>query len=789
MKKQLLSFFIPFICLFVLFLINNFIFGNNTILYSDSQYQYYQSFIYLKQLLENGSFYSFQIGLGTPMIATIAYYLGSISNLLVKFFNNIELFLLITVLIKISLCGLTMYNYLKYNYKSKYILIFSTAYALSFYSLANYFQFMWLDAYFLSPLLLLGIDRIIKEKKYLLYGITLFLIILSNYYMGYMCCLFAVLYFIYKYLLSNKDKKSIKIFIVVSILFGLMTMFLHIPNLLELLKIERNSAKSYLFNTDILGILSKIFIGSNIEGGILNYHHPYLYIGIFNVILLLFYFVNKKINKKEKLLSGIFILILISNIIFVPSDNFWHALSSPIGYNFRYIYLFNIFIIYLCLKSFINLKYVDKIWYYISFLIFLLTSELVILRDIMNYFNIYLSVIIFLLYLIIFKSNNKDIKLLFSILAISELFFNGYTIFKKYEYSTKIYLNNIYMEKQNILDDINDDSFYRLEFLNRFLYNDALNYNYYGASGWFSSVYLNKNFYDKIGYGTYNNSLGYNNYLLLDSLFNIKYVVSLKELKYYNYISTNKISAYPEFFYGIHYFDSYLYENPYALSLGYMVSNKIKDDINCNNPFDCQNKIINNMTDTTNNIYEYYLYDDIEFKNKDFYVLVKQENYQKVSEFCLNDNCFKINDLTNTNLFFENDFENITITKKNIDDIYLAYFNFDEFINKYNILKDNQLNITSFKENHIIGNINVLDNNVLFLSIPYDEGFKILVDNKEVDYYKVIDNFIGLDLEQGYHEIEIVYEVKGFKLGLFISLTALIIFIILRHKSSLFQYN
>ena len=789
MKKQLLSFFIPFICLFVLFLINNFIFGNNTILYSDSQYQYYQSFIYLKQLLENGSFYSFQIGLGTPMIATIAYYLGSISNLLVKFFNNIELFLLITVLIKISLCGLTMYNYLKYNYKSKYILIFSTAYALSFYSLANYFQFMWLDAYFLSPLLLLGIDKIIKEKKYLLYGITLFLIILSNYYMGYMCCLFAVLYFIYKYLLSNKDKKSIKIFIVVSILFGLMTMFLHIPNLLELLKIERNSAKSYLFNTDILGILSKIFIGSNIEGGILNYHHPYLYIGIFNVILLLFYFVNKKINKKEKLLSGIFILILISNIIFVPSDNFWHALSSPIGYNFRYIYLFNIFIIYLCLKSFINLKYVDKIWYYISFLIFLLTSELVILRDIMNYFNIYLSVIIFLLYLIIFKSNNKDIKLLFSILAISELFFNGYTIFKKYEYSTKIYLNNIYMEKQNILDDINDDSFYRLEFLNRFLYNDALNYNYYGASGWFSSVYLNKNFYDKIGYGTYNNSLGYNNYLLLDSLFNIKYVVSLKELKYYNYISTNKISAYPEFFYGIHYFDSYLYENPYALSLGYMVSNKIKDDINCNNPFDCQNKIINNMTDTTNNIYEYYLYDDIEFKNKDFYVLVKQENYQKVSEFCLNDNCFKINDLTNTNLFFENDFENITITKKNIDDIYLAYFNFDEFINKYNILKDNQLNITSFKENHIIGNINVLDNNVLFLSIPYDDGFKILVDNKEVDYYKVIDNFIGLDLEQGYHEIEIIYEVKGFKLGVFVSLTALIIFIILRHKSSLFQYN
>lgn len=163
MKKQFLSFLIPFLCLIALFTVNNFVLGDNSILYSDSQYQYYQSFVYLKQLLNNGSFYSFQIGLGTPMIATIAYYLGPISNLLVNFFDNIELFLIITVLIKISLCGLTMYNYLKYNYDSKYIIIFSTAYALSFYSLANYFQFMWLDVYFLSPLLLLGIDKIIKR--------------------------------------------------------------------------------------------------------------------------------------------------------------------------------------------------------------------------------------------------------------------------------------------------------------------------------------------------------------------------------------------------------------------------------------------------------------------------------------------------------------------------------------------------------------------------------------------------------------------------------------------------
>ena len=99
MKKQLLAFLLPFGCLFILFIINGFIFGENSILYSDSQYQYYQAFVYLKQLLDNGSFYSFQIGLGSSMIATIAYYLSSITNLFVCFFDNIELFLMITILI------------------------------------------------------------------------------------------------------------------------------------------------------------------------------------------------------------------------------------------------------------------------------------------------------------------------------------------------------------------------------------------------------------------------------------------------------------------------------------------------------------------------------------------------------------------------------------------------------------------------------------------------------------------------------------------------------------------
>jgi uncharacterized membrane protein YfhO len=62
----------------------------------------------------------------------------------------------------------------------------------------------FLDVYMLFPILLLGIDKMIKEKKYLLYIISLILIIASNYYFSYMVCIFAFLYFNYRLVIERK---------------------------------------------------------------------------------------------------------------------------------------------------------------------------------------------------------------------------------------------------------------------------------------------------------------------------------------------------------------------------------------------------------------------------------------------------------------------------------------------------------------------------------------------------------------------------------------------------------
>ena len=796
--KYLLAFLIPLTCFILLFILRDIIFGRYTILYGDSQYQYYQLLLFLKRVFDGSSnlFYSFSVGFGSPMLATFAYYLASPFNLLVNLFSydKMEIAFTILILLKMSLCGLTMYHYLQYHFKSKYTLLFSTAYALSFFTIVNYYQIMWLDAYFLAPLLLLGIDKIIKENKYWLYSIILFLIVLTNYYMGFMCCIFSVLYFIYKYLLNNeKNHFKIRNFLIISLLSGLMTMFLNLPNLLEIMNTGRlgNNLKSYLFNTDFIGILSKLFLGSHNQTEIMNEFTPFLYIGIFNIILLFFYFVNKKIPKREKILSSIFVFILILSVLIVPLNDIWHGFSTPIGFNFRYMYLFNILFISWCLKSLINIKNVDKLWYYVIFLICLILLEIFIVKNTIVLIFIYINVILLIIYLFIFKTDNRDAKILFSILVIAELFFNGYMILDCYVFTYRKYLEGRYFEKVDSINSIQDDSFYRMEFEKKTAFNDPLNYDYYGVTGWFSSTSVNSDFYNKIGYYSDNNTGFYNSYVLLDSLFGIKYYNSVSKNKYYELIDTKKISSLDNMLYGVIYMDNYLYKNPYALSLGYMVSHDVRKELDCENGFDCQNKIIKLMTGI-DDIYQIEKVEDeiIINSDKDFYFLVDDSLFlDKFYKMCIGKTiCFDLNATSNRSIFVENKYDigdklKITYEREhNVDNLYVGYFDLDKFKEAYDKLKDNQLNITDFKEYYIKGTIDVSNENVLFLSIPYNDNFKILVDGKETSYYKVIDNFIGLDLTEGRHNIEITYEVKGFKLGIVISLISFISLIIYMRK-------
>ena len=78
----------------------------------------------------------------------------------------------------------------------------------------------------------------------------------------------------------------------------------------------------------------------------------------------------------------------------------------------------------------------------------------------------------------------------------------------------------------------------------------------------------------------------------------------------------------------------------------------------------------------------------------------------------------------------------------------------------------------------ISGNIEVSNDGYFNLSIPYDQGFKIKVDGKEIDYEKVNKAFIGFPINKGRHYIEVEYNAPNALFGKIVSLISFGIFII-----------
>ena len=120
-----------------------------------------------------------------------------------------------------------------------------------------------------------------------------------------------------------------------------------------------------------------------------------------------------------------------------------------------------------------------------------------------------------------------------------------------------------------------------------------------------------------------------------------------------------------------------------------------------------------------------------------------------------------------------------------MDNIYLYYENIDILEKHYNLLKEKQVNINKVSSSYLIGDINLEESSKILFTIPYDEGWNIVVDGKNVQYEKVMDSLISINLDKGSHKIELMYNPKGLKLGLYISILSFIIsliYIIFRKK-------
>ena len=110
-----------------------------------------------------------------------------------------------------------------------------------------------------------------------------------------------------------------------------------------------------------------------------------------------------------------------------------------------------------------------------------------------------------------------------------------------------------------------------------------------------------------------------------------------------------------------------------------------------------------------------------------------------------------------------------------ISGFYVYYYNDDVYQENINILKDNSLKVTSVNNDGLEGKIQVDEDGLLFLSCLYQDNLDIYVDGVKQDKIKLLDTFIGVNLNKGDHNIILKYNPVKFYVSFIPSIVGLIL--------------
>lgn len=776
-------------------------FGKECFLRTDMYHQYAPFFAEFYNKIKNGGslLYSWNIGVGVNFTALYAYYLASPLNWLIYLSPQeyIIEFMSILIILKIALSSLTFSIYLSKHFNTKHmgIIVFSIFYALSSYIAAYSWNIMWLDCMVLLPIIVLGLERLVKENKCLLYSISLGLAILSNYYISIMICIFLVFYFfILIFTLNTVEEKKhyFKKFInfgVFSLLAGGCAAFLILP---EFFALQLTSSGDISFPENLSTYFSVFDVASrhlmNIETSVLSGNYPNVYCGLPVLILFPLYIISKAINTKEKILKILLLFVFIISFNMNIPNFIWHGFHFPNSLPCRQSFIYIFLILTMSYEAFREIKYYsDKqicgVFCGVVAFIFLIEKLLVEY----NFSIIYLSLLFVGVYMLIayfyriqrFRSAIIVFFLIF--ISISEV-----TINTNATSVSTTNRKNYTMDREPIkelTDKImqDDTDFYRIEKLYRRTKNDTAWHNIRGVSLFSSTASepLTK-LLDSLGFMNSTNAYSYEGATPLTSaIFSVKYLLTKKHIEDNDLLkfqdATGEIS---------------LYKNNYALPLGFMVNKELKEMPNyTKNPFVVQNEFIDravngeaifdSINNTTNNDI-ITIHND---KTQHVYIYIQSQNIEKIrvdydglsTEYEL-DKKQQIVDLGICEA-------GKTIDIKNSDDkeLKISSYSFDEskFKTVYEKLNTNPLKISHFDDTNIKGVVNADRDGLLFTSIPYDKGWNIKVDSIEVEPLDFKNALIMVDIPQGEHTIEFNYIPEGFELGKIISISSVILLIII----------
>ncbi len=833
-QTYLIIFLIPF-C--IMFLAYGFFgvhpFGDESVLVLDlnAQYVYYYE-AFRDAFWGDGSFiYSWSRNLSGEMFGIFGYYLASpfsiIPILLPREIMTYSIELM--ELCKLGACAVTFAFFLKTRRTSKTftLFIFSSMYALCGYAVVQLMNPMWIDGLIYLPLIFVGVEKLIEKGKMFPLVLPLGLMFIANYYIGYMVGILTAFYFLYYFFFIDErpeKKKTIAIFVkfaisaIVAILFAAVVLY-PVYNSLQLGKFDFSTPNFSLTAqfelVDMFTMLMPFSYDTVRPEGL-----PFIYSGVLTIILVPLYFMNKNIKTRQKICNGLFLALLITIMYVKPLDMAMHGFQTPNWLPFRYSFIFSFLLVVMAAQSFeriegISIKQLGGVFFgALAFVVYIESERL----DHIQPFEAILVSIIFLaiyfgaLYLIK-KGKSYNIKASLLILVCCELFL--VTLKTVVDIDSDVVYSNYssyvgYIETGREMVDLveeQDDSLFRMEKTFQRTVNDAMAFGMKGITH--SSSTMNAKAIDFLAELGYANRGHYTKYrgqtMLTDDILGIKYIGS----------KTSEDFNYDQF---LSYQDIVVYENADALPIGYMADDAIRNVIlSGDNPFINQNSLLSALVSSEQKSYFNHIkIDDIFYNNltvsnysgHDKYVPTSSEgnssiimtitapNDQQIYAYFPASYERKVNIKVNgesNGVYFETEnyciislgrfsegetieFEmELTDDELFMKDQYFYYLDEDLLAQDVATLAEGGWNITNFTETYLEGEITAKENQVMFTTIPYEEGWTIKVDGVEVEPIMLADAMIGIEVPEGTHTVTMKFLPDYFLLGIAVSAFGLIL--------------
>ncbi len=571
---------------------------------------------------------------------------------------------------------------------------------------------------------------------------------------------------------------------------------------------------------------------------------PNVYCSVATAMLIPLFYFTKSITLREKIsvtaLLGVLYFSFNTNIL----NYIWHGFHYPNDLPYRFSFMYTFVLLVVAFKTIIRVnEFKPKELLGLGFgtILFIIFAEKVGSKNV-DEISVLISLVFAVIYSVGFyilgsKKYNKQATALF----IFCCFVSEYAVANTDNYVMNQelqYYSSDYSEFEEIKEDIDNDrnnnNIYRMELTDLRTRMDPCWYNYNGVSIFSSMAYeKNANLQQNLGlYGNYINSYTYNMQTpVYNAMFSLDYIVN----------NSDDVTINEDLFTFVSKNDTFsAYKNKFSLPIAYMVDSSIRSwDYDNYDPFTVQNDYffkstgiedvfeseevfditgygvsgLNNPSDGSDCFYFTADSSDgsgeinvlvLPKKTKNLYLYIDSSSLDSLTVSCNGKEITQdIDDehyILDLGKCVKDEIITMTMTvKDDITDGYadfmLRSLNMEKFVKGYNILKNQSMDVKEFTDTKITGTVNATESGILYTSIPFDTGWKVMVDGEELDKDELVaigDALLGIYLSKGTHSVEFEYTPQGYKAGIILSIAGFMILLIyifvLRKTKFLRQY-